>query len=303
MRFSYVYIKGVILLVQSMTGYGFHSLNKNGIKLTVEIKTVNHRFLDVQVKMSRQFLSLEDAIKKMVSTSIKRGRVDVFISTEGESLTKKEVTVDWPLMDIYVKTLNQLKDNYGIHQELTLDQLKNEEIITISQIPIEQEYINELLLGAVNEAVNEVTVMRKREGQLLKEELLAYINIITTILEEVKTLSKEATTIYFEKLKVKIQELINQSVDQERIVTEAAIFAERTDVTEEITRLSSHIQQFVQALNEEDSIGRKLDFIIQEMNREVNTIGSKCNDAQISKLVVELKSFIEKMKEQVQNIE
>lgn len=286
-----------------MTGYGFNSINKDGIKLTVEIKTVNHRFLDVQVKMSRQFLSLEDAIKKMVSTSIKRGRVDVFISTEGESLTKKEVTVDWPLMDIYVKTLNQLKDNYGIHQELTLDHLKNEEIITISQIPIEQEYINELLLGAVNEAVKEVTLMRKKEGHLLKEELLTYIDSITTILEEVKTLSKEATTIYFEKLKVKIHELINQSVDQERIVTEAAIFAERTDVTEEITRLSSHIHQFVQALNEEDSIGRKLDFIIQEMNREVNTIGSKCNDAQISKLVVELKSFIEKMKEQVQNIE
>lgn len=286
-----------------MTGYGLGTAEKEGIKLTVEMKTVNHRFLDIQMKMPRQFLSAEDSIKKKVSNCIKRGRVDVFVTVEGENLSNKVLDVDWSLMDAYVNILNQIKERYGIEQEINLMNLKNEEIISISQIPIEQEYINELLLFAVNEAVTNLSLMRKTEGASLKEDLLNNIQSLVTILENVKRVTPQTTALYFEKLKLKIEELVGQSVDEARIVTEAAVFAEKVDVSEEITRLESHTEQFVQTLNEAEAVGRKLDFIIQEMNREVNTIGSKCNDALVSKLVVEMKSFIEKMKEQVQNIE
>jgi len=255
------------------------------------------------MKMPRQFLSAEDSIKKKVSNCIKRGRVDVFVTVEGENLSNKVLDVDWSLMDAYVNILNQIKERYGIEQEINLMNLKNEEIISISQIPIEQEYINELLLFAVNEAVTNLSLMRKTEGASLKEDLLNNIQSLVTILENVKRVTPQTTALYFEKLKLKIEELVGQSVDEARIVTEAAVFAEKVDVSEEITRLESHTEQFVQTLNEAEAVGRKLDFIIQEMNREVNTIGSKCNDALVSKLVVEMKSFIEKMKEQVQNIE
>jgi uncharacterized protein (TIGR00255 family) len=291
-------------MVKSMTGYGRETASINGIQFIVEVKTVNHRFSDLSLRIPKHMLFLEDKIKSIIQSSLKRGRIELVITTEGEKIANRKVTIDWHLLDQYMKTFQEVGERYSIKGHLTYEQLMQiPELLTIEEehtTPLEIE-----IFQVVEKAVENCMQMRLREGAALHEDILQRINNIKETIAQVKVLAPKVITQYRENLQAKIANFIGSelTVDESRLLTEVALFADKADIAEELTRLTSHCEQFEQIVTEKEPIGRKLDFLVQEMNREANTIGSKANDSQISQCVVTLKSDIEKIKEQVQNIE
>jgi uncharacterized protein (TIGR00255 family) len=291
-------------MVMSMTGFGRGKAESSFFTVNVEVKTVNHRFCEINIRMPRQLLKIEDKIKKKLNEHIRRGRAEVYISIEGEGPTTRKLHVDWNLVEDYFQFITELKEKFSINGSVTLaDILNRQDLIHIEECESGNEELEELVLTAVNDAVLKLVEMRKLEGEVLKKELLDIIARVETHLMELQTHAPMVVQMYKDRVIKRMQEFVNGQLDETRILTEVAIFSEKADINEEITRLRSHIGQFIQALNEKDPIGRKLDFLIQEMNRETNTIGSKANDSNIAKKVVEIKSLLEKLKEQVQNIE
>ncbi|MGE6378197.1 YicC/YloC family endoribonuclease [Peribacillus muralis] len=291
-------------MVTSMTGYGRNEAGNGQVNVFAEIKTVNHRFCEHTIRMPRQLLVLEEKVKKKANQYIKRGRVEIFITVEGESLVTKKVKVDWDLADQYVSLMAEVKGKYKLESSITLqDILQLESIFMTEEVPAVPRDLEVLLLEAVSGALENLKKMRTHEGQELALDMINQLNRFGEIVAGVKNHAPSVVEKYKTRMEIKLAELTDGQIEDSRIVTEAAIFADKCDINEELTRLDSHVRQFSATLSQNEPIGRKLDFLVQEMNREVNTIGSKANDSLITREVVEMKSLLEKLKEQVQNIE
>ncbi len=287
-----------------MTGFGRSKKSTDSFSVSVEIKTVNHRFSEFYIRMPRQFNKIEDRIKKKLSSFIHRGRIEVYVTVEGEGIVNRKVLVDWNLLDHYVQAIASIKQKYVLEHGLSLqDLLSREDIISIEEEETGDEELEQIVLEAVEEAAASVIQMRKAEGSALEKDIGSHLQIFEGLVTEITEFAPSVVRMYREKLTKRIHEFVDGQVDEARILTEVAIFADKADINEELTRLNSHIKQFGKILIFNEPIGRKLDFLLQEMNREVNTIGSKANDSEIARVVVEMKSILEKMKEQVQNIE
>ncbi|AZB42882.1 YicC family protein [Bacillus sp. FJAT-42376] len=291
-------------MIASMTGFGRAVIEKNGRKISVEMKSVNHRFCEISIKMPRQLISIEDKIKKVISGRIRRGRLEAYITIDGEPISKRSVQVDWNLLDQLMAAGDQMKERYGFADHLTLDGLlRIEDAVRVQEEYEEQDGLQEAILCAAEKAAEELLRMRMSEGRHLLRDIEGRLDEVRTAAEKIQAIAPDVHLAYTAKLSAKLQEMLKHEADDSRIAAEAAIFAEKADITEEITRIYSHLHQFSEALELDEAVGRKLDFIVQELNREANTIGSKANDARIAAWAVELKSIIEKIKEQVQNVE
>ncbi|MEW9501362.1 YicC/YloC family endoribonuclease [Jeotgalibacillus marinus] len=291
-------------MVTSMTGFGRGMAEQENFRITVEMKSVNHRFLECFIRMPRQLSQIEDKIKKKIGHYIKRGKVDVFVTISGEGLISKSLKVDWQLIDSYYDFAKEAKKRYHINQDITLDHLlANSEILTVEETEGNNDELQDLIHDALEQAAVKLHYMRKNEGLELEKDLIYHLQSFKHILSQSNQVSPTIVTKYRERLEKRIKDFADGQIDESRILTEVAVFAEKADVTEELTRLDSHLAQFELALKKDEPIGRRLDFLTQEMNREVNTIGSKGNDANLVSYVVEMKSIIEKIREQVQNIE
>ncbi|AWP36687.1 MULTISPECIES: YicC/YloC family endoribonuclease [Heyndrickxia] len=291
-------------MVLSMTGYGRGRRKTQQFSVTVEIKSVNHRFCEYQIRMPKQLVKVEEELKKIIGNYVQRGRIDVFVTITGEGLVKRRLRVDWDLLDEYHRFLSRIREQYGIESGFGIRELLNrEDLVTIEEIEEDNEEILTLVLEACKEAAGQLRLMREKEGSLLRADLEKHLQTISKQVDDIKTEAQSLVSTYRLKLEKRMQELSGGRLDEARLVQEAALFADKSDIHEEVTRLESHLIQFGETLALDEPIGRKLDFMIQEMNREVNTIGSKANASGISTAVVELKTVLEKMREQVQNIE
>lgn len=287
-----------------MTGFGRGKATSDVFSVNVEVKTVNHRFCEMNIRMPRQLLKIEDRMKKKLSQHIRRGRVEVYVSLEGEGVVTRKVQVDWKLLEEYYQFIKQVREKYDVEGTVTLqDLLSRSELLHIEESEAGNEELENLVLQATEEAANVLKQMRMAEGEELKKDMHALLAQLETNVVDLQKFAPLVVQSYKERLTKRIEEFISGQLDETRILTEVAVFADKADINEEVTRLKSHIQQFLLALKSMDPIGRKLDFLVQEMNREANTIGSKANDSNIAKLVVDIKSLLEKLKEQVQNIE
>lgn len=292
-------------MIRSMTGFGRGELEEYGRSFTVEIKTVNHRYSDVSVRLPRQLSYFEDSIRKLVLKNISRGKIDIYISQDKFSEDDIQVSVDDTLASSYIKALYELRDKFKLEDDITVSIVSRyPDVISVTKREEDKEEIWNTLSSAIEISLRNLMDMRKIEGQKLAADILERQKHIKSVVEKIEERSPVVVQEYKAKLEDRIKEIAGDiSIDESRLLTEVAIFADRCSITEEMVRLYSHLDQLVSILQENEPVGRKLDFLVQEMNREVNTIGSKANDIFISKYVVELKSEIEKIREQIQNIE
>ena len=291
-----------------MTGYGRARQTVNGRDITVEVRSVNNRYLDCSVKMPRAYIFAEDAIKALVQKNASRGKVDVFITVESMGAEETVVTVNEALAKGYIAALQKLYDLGGGRWVKSscyaTDLARLPDVLTITKAEEDLESVSADLCAVAEEALAAHAAMRATEGRKLAEDIMGRLDTIETITGRVEERSPQTVAEYREKLLARMNEVLQSAaVDENRILTEAAIFADKVAVDEETVRLRSHLSQLREMLQSSEPIGRKLDFLIQEVNRESNTIGSKCNDVQIARDVVELKAEVEKIREQVQNIE
>lgn len=289
-----------------MTGYGRGEVTNDHYKFKVEIKAVNHRYNDILIKMPRHISYLEDTIKKIIKEKISRGKVDVYINLEYINESAIDVKVDIPLAKSYKMALETLTKELEIDDNIRLNNILSiSEVVRTERKELKEDQIWNILREAVIMALDNIVSMRTLEGEELKKDILTKLENIECAAVVIQERSPNVVTEYKEKLRERIKNLLddNISLDEERILSEVVFFADRCSIDEELVRLGSHIKQFKTILNEDDSVGRKLDFLIQELNREVNTIGSKANDLVITNYVVDVKAEIEKIREQIQNIE
>lgn len=289
-----------------MTGYGKGEYEDEFFKFIIEIKSVNHRYNDISIKMPRHISYLEDTIKRAIKDKINRGKIDVYVTLEHINESAVDVKVDIPLALSYKHALEQITAELNLDDNIRLNNiLLMNDIVRTEGKAIDKNQVKNSLLKSLDLAINNILEMKTKEGQELKKDILIKLNNISNYVEIIEQRAPNVVIEYRDKLKERINELldINVHIDEDRLSNEVAIFADKSSIDEEIVRLKSHIKQFISILDEDDAIGRKLDFLIQEFNREINTIGSKANDIIISKYVVELKSELEKIREQVQNIE
>jgi len=293
-------------LISSMTGYGLGEFENQLYRFKVEIKSVNHRYNDITVKMPRHIGYLEESIKKSIKEKISRGKVDVYINLEYVEDSAIDVKVDIPLAKSYKSALNELVRELGLEDNIRLNNILGmSDVVTTERKDVDEDLITQSLGNALNIALENIIHMRFIEGKELKKDILIKLDNIEENLRIIEDRAPMVVLEYRDKLKDRIKDLLegNIELDEDRLSNEVAFFADKSSIDEEIVRLKSHIKQFKSILDEEDSIGRKLDFLIQELNREINTIGSKANDIVIAKYVVEVKAELEKIREQVQNIE
>ncbi|TYS70653.1 YicC family protein [Sutcliffiella horikoshii] len=291
-------------MVKSMTGFGRAEATQGPYQILVEMKSVNHRFCEINIRMPKQFLAMEETMKKVVSSYLQRGRIEMFITIEGQDTQDKHLNVDWELLSAYIDSIHKVKDRYQISGSIEInDILKLENVFTIMETQTGMEAIGELLLEQIHSASKQLVAMRSAEGDQLKKDIITHLNFIGTMSEQLAELCPTVVEAYRLRLEKKLKEYLGSQIDEQRILAEAAIFADKADINEELKRINSHLGQFTQSLHSTGPVGRKLDFLVQELNREVNTIGSKANNANIANLVVEMKACLEKIKEQVQNIE
>ncbi|MDX5476245.1 MAG: YicC family protein [Bacillaceae bacterium] len=293
-------------MVKSMTGYGRAEMRKDECFMAVEMKSVNHRFCEISLKVPKQLLSIEEKIKKVIYNDIHRGRLEVYLTLEGKNINGKQLEVDWHLLDKYVQTFQAVQTKFSLNNALEVsDLLQIVGAFQVKEVAILDSEIEIQLLEMVRKATYELVSMREQEGLQLSKDILVQLNYIEAALMEI---TKQAPTVihsYRERLEKKLKDFLGNHyvIEEQRLLTEVAILADKADINEEVTRIQSHIQQMKKSFNSNEPIGRKLDFLVQELNREINTIGSKGNDAIISSQVVEMKTRLEKIKEQVQNIE
>ncbi len=290
--------------MKSMTGFGRAKLEKNNRTYNIEIKSVNHRYNDITVKLPRSIGYLEEKIKKEISSNISRGKVDVFISFDNNSTEGKNIRINKELAGLYINELKSLAEENKILSDIQVTEIsKFPDVLTIENVEDEDIIWNELSV-CLNEAITNFLQMRRNEGEKIKEDLLLRIEKISTKLSEISTYSTGLVEDYVVKLETRIKEILNTDVvDKDRLAQEIVIYADKCSVEEEITRLKSHINQFKELLNVDIPIGKKIDFLIQEMNRETNTIGSKSGNLSITNLVIDMKTELEDIREQIQNIE
>lgn len=291
--------------MHSMTGYGKGVSKRDGKTITIEIKTVNHRFLDCNIKLPRNFLFVEDRVKKAVSSAISRGHVDLYLTYEQSSTDEGAYTVDLELANNYLTAVRQLENGTGLTNDVTLSTLlRVGDIVTRQQSVEDEDLLAEMTLEAASEALVNLKVMREKEGQSQKADIASKLGTIEACLDRIKEFAPKVVEDYRELLNARIAEVVEPSlVDKQRLATEVALYADHCAIDEEITRLSTHISNMRSLLEATEPVGRKMDFLVQEFNRETNTIGSKANDMRITKEVLAIKNEIEKMREQAANIE
>lgn len=292
-------------MATSMTGFGRCRIEEQGMEFTVEVKTLNHRYLDINMRLPKIISFLEEDIRSLVQEKLDRGRVEIYISPSPQTRDRMEVQLNQPLVESYMSCFNELSDKYGIKSDISLSTLATiQDLFLIVEKQQDEEVVKGMVLKALAEALDKVKEMRAKEGQKLKEDIVKRGRLIEKMVEAVEARAPVVVDEYREKLRNRIAELVKTTeLDENRFNAEVVFFADRSNITEEIVRLKSHLLQMEEILEQQDAVGRKLDFLIQEMNREANTIGSKANDLHITNLVVEIKSEIEKIREQVQNIE
>ncbi|ADU30816.1 YicC/YloC family endoribonuclease [Evansella cellulosilytica] len=293
-------------MIISMTGYGRTLKENRDCHVTVEMRAVNHRFCEINIRMPRQFFFLEDKLKKIILKQVKRGKVDVFINLKGEGIVNRSLQVDWDLLDEYHQAFEEIGSKYVTSQTFPIDKLLlHEDVVEVQESDSVAESLETMVIEGTIEATSQLKEMRKREGIMLYEDIHKRINKMDEGTQKLKDYAPQVQAHYRERLMKRVQEFMsgNLDIDESRILTEVAVYADKADIQEELTRIESHLKQFSQVLNQSEVVGRKLDFLVQELNREINTIGSKANDVSISQTVVDLKSELEKIREQVQNIE
>ena len=291
--------------MKSMTGYGKGVSANQEMQLTVELKSVNHRFLDINTKIPRAFIAHEDVIRNVLSANLSRGHVDVFINVEQLAQRRRKVTADMGLALGYVEVANQLAQETGLKNDFQVNSLmKSPDVISVEQVEQDDQAIRTLLQQALTEAVEKLNQMRQVEGAKLIADLNDKINHVEDLLNQLQAFAPEVVTQYRQKLYQRMQEALQGvEVDQAKLLNEVAFFTDKSNVDEEITRLHCHIDNARQILKLTQPIGRKLDFLVQEFNREANTICSKSNNVALTNLALEIKNEIEKIREQVQNLE
>lgn len=292
-------------MVRSMTGYGRGEAAGSSLSITVELKSVNHRFFECSLRCPRQFSPLEDKLKSYIQSRVSRGKIDVFVSCEFGAENTEKLVINEQFADEYIAALRLLQKNYHLKNDISvMNVVKNDNVFTVTRQKLDEEKAWEVLQSAAETAVDAFIAARETEGKRLCDDVLSRCDNILDMVSFVEERSPETEKAYRERIEKKVSDLLQTAdIDHQRIITETAIFADHIAVSEETVRLRSHIAQLKELFANGGVIGKKIDFIVQEMNRETNTIGSKCQDIEISKTVVDMKSEIEKIREQIQNIE
>ena len=292
-------------MIKSMTGYGRAVQTANGREFTVEVRSVNNRYLDCNVKLPRMVSFAEDAVKQAVKNAISRGKVDVYITIKSEAETDTKITLNAAIVEGYLSAMRQMVDSYGVRDDISVSTLSRlPEVFTVEKPEVDEEQLKNDLLQAVSAALESYNAFREAEGAALDADLRSRGNTILELVAQVEAGNGQTVIDYRTKLYNKLKEVLaNTAIDESRILTEAAIFADKVAVDEETVRLRSHLEQMNNMLTAGGAMGRKLDFLLQEMNREANTIGSKCTDVRLARIVVDIKAELEKIREQTQNIE
>ena len=291
-------------MVKSMTGYGKSSLSINSREYQVEVKTVNHKYVDINIKMPRVISYLEEDIRKLISSKLKRGKIDVSISFENYSKEGNDIRINTDLAKVYIQNLKQLAEEEKISANIEVTEITRfPDVLTIKS-NLDENQMKEELLQVAEDAINQLINMRQGEGERISKDILEKIAQIESKKEEIFKLSTGLIDEYVVKLETRIKEILKtEELDQSRLMQEVVIYADKCSVEEEITRLTSHIEQLRNLIKTNEPTGKKMDFIIQEMNRETNTIGSKANNLEITNRVVDIKTILEDIREQIQNIE
>lgn len=292
-------------MVLSMTGFGRAKAEDENIEIEIELKSINHRYLDINLRIPRSLNFLEDSIRRTLQNSVKRGRIELYLNYKNNNPDKTSVSLNESLAQSYIENFSILADRFGLNKNIDLSVLAAiEDIFVVTESEEDTDLLTRLVTDALDQALATLLQMRQKEGSFLVDDILKRTSLINTILDEIESRSLHVVEEYRIKLEARLKELLKTTeLDENRFSTEVAYYADRSNITEEIIRLRSHISQLKQTMDKGGSVGRKLDFIIQEMNREINTIGSKSGDVEITNRVVEVKSEIEKIREQIQNIE
>ena len=292
-------------MVKSMTGYGRAVETVNGREFTVELRSVNNRYLDCTVKLPRTLSFAEETVKQAVKGTISRGKVDVYVSVHSESAADVKVTLNAAVVEGYLAAMKQMVDEYGVRDDISVSVLSRmSDVFTVERAQVDEEQLLADLMQVVEKALAAYDAMRTAEGKALEKDLRNRGNTILELVSQVEAGNGQTVIDYRTRLYNKLKEVLaNTAIEESRILTEAAIFADKVAVDEETVRLRSHLEQMNNMLTTGGAIGRKLDFLLQEMNRESNTIGSKCSDVRLARIVVDIKAELEKIREQTQNIE
>lgn len=292
-------------MIKSMTGYGRNEAIVEGKKIVCELKSVNHRYSDYSVRVPRYYGFMEDRARKLVSEYISRGKVDVYIAIESFDETDREIFLNEGMAKTYIDALCQLRDTFGLADDISVMSVaRYSEIFKTQKIEEDEEELWNNVVEVMMPAIDQFVSMRKREGERILDDISKRIEYMRELAKKIETRSAQTVEEYRNRLYSKIKEVLeDRAIDESRILTEVAIFADKIAVDEELVRLESHFNEFYEIVNKNEPAGRKLDFLIQEINREINTTGSKANDIEIARIVVELKGETEKLREQIQNIE
>lgn len=292
-------------MIKSMTGYGGARLTIDGISVSVELKSVNNRYLETSVRLPRVYLSLEEEIKNIIRQHISRGKIDVFISIDSSELDTIDVSVNQKLAQSYLNAFRSLSSELEIPFDVTSGMLgKLPDVLKVEKIEADNSAVSGVLSAAMIEAVADFDAMREREGYKLYSDIRCRLSVIQDFINEIESRAAETVVAYRNRLEQKMSEVLAATgIDDQRILAEAALYADHIAIDEETVRLRSHISQMESFLESGSPVGKKMDFLIQEFNREANTIGSKCQNSEVAHIVVDLKSEIEKIREQIQNIE
>ena len=288
-----------------MTGYGRAVETVNGREFTVELRSVNNRYLDCNVKMPRSLSFAEEAVKQAVKNAVSRGKVDVYISVKSETADDTKITLNTAVLEGYLAAMRQMVTEFGVQDDISVSTVSRlPEVFSVEKPEVDEEQLKADLLSVVAKALAGYNAMRETEGKALDADLRSRGNTILELVSNVEAGNGQTVIDYRTRLENKLKEVLaNTSIDESRILTEAAIFADKVAVDEETVRLRSHLEQMNTMLTGGGAVGRKLDFLLQEMNREANTIGSKCTDVRLARIVVDIKAELEKIREQTQNIE
>ena len=292
-------------LIKSMTGYGRAVETVNGREFTVEIRSVNNRYLDCSVKLPRSVSFAEEAVKQAVKAAVSRGKVEVFVTMKSETGEDTTVSLNEAVLQGYLDAMRQMVEKFGVQDDISVSALSRlPEVFSVEKPQVDEEQLLSAMMGVVNKALESYNAMRRTEGAALDADLRSRGNTILELVAQVEKGNAQTVIDYRARLEAKLREVLaSTSIDESRILTEAAIFADKVAVDEETVRLRSHLKQMTAMLDAGGAVGRKLDFLLQEMNREANTIGSKCTDVRLARIVVDIKAELEKIREQTQNIE
>ena len=292
-------------MIKSMTGYGRAVETVNGREFTVELRSVNNRYLDCTVKLPRSLSFAEEAVKQAVKQAVSRGKVDVFITVKSENTDDTKISLNTAVVEGYLGAMRQMVSDYGVKDDISVSVLSRmNDVFTVEKPEVDEEQLKADLMSVLDKALQSYNAMRATEGEALDKDLRSRGETILELVSQVEAGNGQTVIDYRTRLYNKLKEVLaNTTIDESRILTEAAIFADKVAVDEETVRLRSHLQQMNTMLSGGGAVGRKLDFLLQEMNREANTIGSKCTDVNLARIVVDIKAELEKIREQTQNIE